>query len=129
MSTRKRTLATMMLASFTAILASSSAPAADFPDVVGIMSTFSSDVPSKIRTDRELGDPAKGELERFRSIYAPTGELMMLRIVYLNGTTMQFSFTSGRIQREEEFVPHPAKKGTYRRREAFLDWSTGDKIW
>ncbi len=119
-----------MLASFTAVFASFSAPAAGFQfDAVGVKSSFSSNAPSKIRTVREPGDPAKGELERFRSSYPPTGELMMLQIVYLNGTTMQFSYIAGRVQREEELIPHPAKKGTYRRREAFLEWSTGDKIW
>lgn len=91
-------------------------------------SALASDAPSKIRTVKESGDSTKREVERIRSIYIPTGETLDLSIVYQNGTTMRFSYAAGRVQREEEFVPHPAKKGLYRKREAFLNQS-GGKIW
>lgn len=92
-------------------------------------STLSSDQPSQIRDIREPGDAGKGEHERIRSIFIPTGETLTLTIAYLNGTKLRYSYAAGAVQREEEFVPHPAKKGYYRKREAFLNVKTGDKIW
>lgn len=129
MFTRKQLTVGIMLATLSAIELSAYAAETSFASAgANVLSSLASDASSKIRSVTEPGDSTKGEVERIRSIYAPTGETVDLSIVYQNGTTMRFSYVAGRLQREEEFVPHPAKTGLIRKREAFLNQS-GDKIW
>jgi hypothetical protein len=92
----------------------------------GVCAAYASDRPSQIRNIQETPDATKGEVERLRSIYEPTGETVALTISYDNGTTIASEYQSGKLSHQRELSPHPAKKGLYLHSETLYNVQTGE---
>ena len=91
---------------------------------------------SQVSFTTEAGDAGKNEAERIRGVYVPTGQTVVLTVVYKTGmqTKYTYAYVSGsvvkdRVQTEEVFKPMPGGKGTYLLSETRFDVQSGQPLW
>lgn len=97
---------------------------------------FASDTKSKVSFTTEAGDAGKNEVERIRGVYTPTGQTVVLTIVYKTGIHVKYTYAyasgavvADRVETEEVFKPVPGGTGRYLQSETRYDVKSGKPLW
>jgi hypothetical protein len=103
---------------------------------LSVQPVFASDTKSQVSFTTEAGDASKNEVERIRGVYAPTGQTVVLTIVYKTGIQVKYTYAyvsgrvvENRVQTEEVFKPRPGDTGKYLQSETRYDVKSGKPLW